>query len=189
MKVLFLVLCRKKFILQCIKVCINGKASHRTVIQRLESMTSTMNSQSYSLNSITSLCLLAASSYDGSVNIRGLDYKYHILYTRISCSGSGYPPWILKRDGLESSGQRLISSIAKTNKIKFFLGKKNIFKFSDFLKKMIFFSSDFRIFDNFFWVCLWIFFLRFFVFSVFFLYFFLFFWIFWIFLDFSIFFF
>ena len=33
----------------------------------------------------------------------------------VSCLG--YPPWILKRGGLESSGQRLISSIGKTKRI------------------------------------------------------------------------
>ena len=35
-------------------------------------------------------------------------------------SRSGYPTWILKQDGLESSGQRLISSIGKTKIIAFF---------------------------------------------------------------------
>ena len=35
-------------------------------------------------------------------------------------SQSGDPPWILKRAGLESSGQRLISSTVKTEGIAFF---------------------------------------------------------------------
>ena len=35
-------------------------------------------------------------------------------------SRSGYPSWILKWAGLESSGQRLISSIGKTKKKAFF---------------------------------------------------------------------
>ena len=54
-----------------------------------------------------------------------------ILGTRISVRLSGLlrpstsrsgdpPPWILKRARLESSGQRLISSIGKTKRIAFF---------------------------------------------------------------------
>ena len=61
-----------------------------------------------------------------------------ILDTRISSvllrpsSRSDYPPWILIRIGLESSGQRLISSIGKTKRIAFlllcfFFGKKKIY--------------------------------------------------------------
>ena len=42
-------------------------------------------------------------------------------------SRSGYPPWILKRGGVESSGRRLISSIGKTKRIAFFFCKKKIF--------------------------------------------------------------
>ena len=65
---------------------------------------------------------------------------YPILDTRIyvclsvCVSRSGYPSWILKRDGLESSVQRLISSIGKTKKIKqkswqrFFLDIFHIFE-------------------------------------------------------------
>ena len=43
---------------------------------------------------------------------------------------SCYPPWILKRGGLESSGQRIISSMGKTKRTAFFsfFGKKKIFK-------------------------------------------------------------
>ena len=37
------------------------------------------------------------------------------VYVCMSCSG--YPPWILKRGGLESSGRILISSNGKTKKI------------------------------------------------------------------------
>ena len=35
-------------------------------------------------------------------------------------SHSGYPPWILKQGGLDSFGQRLISSIGKTKRMAFF---------------------------------------------------------------------
>ena len=47
-------------------------------------------------------------------------------------SRSGYPPWNLKRGGLESSGQRLISSIGKTKRRALFFfnkQKKNLQKF------------------------------------------------------------
>ena len=69
-------------------------------------------------------------------------------------SRSGYPPWILNRGGLESSGQRPISSIGKTKRIAYYLffGKKHIFKIFWFLKKSDFswFFSDFlTIFDVF----------------------------------------
>ena len=57
-------------------------------------------------------------------------------------SRSGYPPWILKRGGLESSGQKLISSFGKTKRIAFlyfFFGKKKYFQnFQIFWKKVIF---------------------------------------------------
>ena len=57
-------------------------------------------------------------------------------------SGSGYPPRILKQAGLESSGQRLISSIGETKRIGFFSSsffvKKEIFA-----KCSVFFHSDF----------------------------------------------
>ena len=39
-------------------------------------------------------------------------------------SHSGDPPWILKQAGLESSGQRLISSIGKTKRIAFLFFRK-----------------------------------------------------------------
>ena len=86
----------------------------------------------------------------------------------VCMSRSGYPPWILKRGGLESSGRRLISSIGKTKRIAFFyffFWRKNIFsKFSDFLKKSDFFGffeifSDFRIFLPFFTIFGFLFFL------------------------------
>ena len=53
-------------------------------------------------------------------------------------SRSGYPPWILKRAGLESSGRRLISSIGKTKGIAF------CFVFS----KFFFFLKIFRFFEK-----------------------------------------
>ena len=70
------------------------------------------------------------------------------------------PPWILKRDGLESSGRRLITSIGKTKRIENFFGKIFLFfKIFWFLKKkkrdflrffQIFQILDFlTIFDNF----------------------------------------
>ena len=62
-------------------------------------------------------------------------------------SRSGYPPWIMKRGGLESSGQRLISSIGKTNRIEFFsVGKKKLKKK---IRKSDFFKRFFKIFWNF----------------------------------------
>ena len=62
---------------------------------------------------------------------------------------SRYPPWILKRGGLEKSGGRLISSNGKIKRIAllfcFFLDKKN-------LKIYIFNKSDFFLdFWRFFW--------------------------------------
>ena len=90
--------------------------------------------------------------------------------TATAVSRSGDPPWILKRAGLESSGQRLISSIGKTKGIAFpFFWQKerrkkkwyfeifwDFFRFSDFL----------TIFDNF-WI-FWVFFMDFWIFLGFF---------------------
>ena len=76
-----------------------------------------------------------------SQHIQMLIILYPILDTRISFirpapSRSGDPPWILKRGVLESSGQRLISSIGKTKRIaSLFFGKKNIFKIFKFLEE------------------------------------------------------
>ena len=73
---------------------------------------------------------------------------YPILDKRISGLSpprSGYPPWILKRGGLESSGRRLISPIGKKKENSiFFLRKKNIKKKSFFFVKSHFF--DFLVF-------------------------------------------
>ena len=54
-----------------------------------------------------------------------------------SLSGSGYPPWILKRAGLESSGQFASSEYWKTKRIAFFFSaKKNyIFEIFRFFEK------------------------------------------------------
>ena len=58
-----------------------------------------------------------------------LDARISFVRPFVCMSRSYYPPWILKRAGLESSGRRLISSIGKTKIIAFFfLAKKNIFK-------------------------------------------------------------
>ena len=61
---------------------------------------------------------------------------------------SGYTPWILKWVGLESSGQRLISSIGKTKRIAFCLGKKKYLKKIRFVKEKIIFVIflDFDVF-------------------------------------------
>ena len=55
-------------------------------------------------------------------------------------SRSGYPPWILKGAGQESSGQRLTSSNCKTMIIALFCGNKNYSDFLDFIR-----SFDFHI--------------------------------------------
>ena len=47
------------------------------------------------------------------------------VYVCMTCSG--YPHLILKWDGLESSGPRLISSNNKTKEKVFFSEKKNIY--------------------------------------------------------------
>ena len=69
---------------------------------------------------------------------------YPILDTRISfvllrpSVTLRVPPWILKRGWVESAGQRLISSIGKTERIAFlfnFFDKKNIFKIFQFFEK------------------------------------------------------
>ena len=65
------------------------------------------------------------------VPIVGKSYIRHedfLLLLRPPPSGSYYPPWILKRAGLESSGRRLISSIGKTKRIAFFFCQKKITK-------------------------------------------------------------
>ena len=48
-----------------------------------------------------------------------------------------YPVWFVKLVGLESSGQRLISSIGKTNRIDFFCEKTIVSNFSELLKKNV----------------------------------------------------
>ena len=64
-----------------------------------------------------------------------LNQKGGFPSVRMSCSG--YPPWILKRAGLESSGRRLISSIGKTKGIAiFFFWQKKYKKKKK--KKMLF---------------------------------------------------
>ena len=54
-------------------------------------------------------------------------------------SRSGYPPWIQKRAGLESSGRRLISSIGKTKGIAFFVFVENNLKINNNNRKKIIF--------------------------------------------------
>ena len=57
-----------------------------------------------------------------------LEKRSTVLLLLLLCmSRSGYPPWILKWGGLESSGQRLISSIGKTKRIGFFSAKTKYF--------------------------------------------------------------
>ena len=81
--------------------------------------------------------LLADLSY-----IRKGKYRPATTTPATAVSRSGYPPWILKRGGLESSGRRLISSIGKIKGLVFFFSffqGKNIFKsFRFFVKNMIF---------------------------------------------------
>ena len=113
-----------------------------------------------------------------SSNIRHKDFRPFVC----PLSRSGYPPWILKQAGLESSGRRLISSIGKTKKNAFFCfwQKKKYFQnFQIFWNIVIF--SDFRIVWPF--LTIFGFFGFFYEFLNFFGYF-GFFWIFWIFLDF-----
>ena len=80
-----------------------------------------------------------------------------ILDTRISIglssfvhvSRSRYPPWILKRGGLESSGKRLITLNSNTKIRAFFSQQLKIFSFQIFGKTVIlhdFFSDFFHIF-------------------------------------------
>ena len=86
----------------------------------------------------------------------------------VCMSRLGYPPWILKWGGVESSGQRLISSIDKTKIIAFFsfqqktkkiknvrLNKKDFFL--DFLNFFNFFGFFFFFFKLIFWVFYWFF--------------------------------
>ena len=61
-----------------------------------------------------------------------------------------HPPSILKRGGLKSSGQRLISSNSKTERIAFFQQKKNSFLIFTFKREVIF--GSFEIFSNFLFV-------------------------------------
>ena len=71
----------------------------------------------------------------------------------VLCEAQGTPPpWILKRDGLECSGQRLISSLAKLREHNFFVifflhfiflkEKKNIFMFDGQIFAVFFLSQD-----------------------------------------------
>ena len=50
-----------------------------------------------------------------------LTYAYAYGPSLIHNAQGTPPPWILKRGGLESSGQRLMASNGKTNRIAFFL--------------------------------------------------------------------
>ena len=100
----------------------------------------------FSVVFVTSLCICPAENIQTSAG------DHPILDTRISVrlsfrvSRSDHPPWILKGDGLESSGRRLISLIGKTKGIAFF---PNIF--SDFwtFQKVLTFSIFFL------WIFFW----------------------------------
>ena len=61
-----------------------------------------------------------------------------LILLLLLCHAHGTPPWILKRCGLEISGQRLISSSDKPKRIAFFI--YSIFKVFFFLnnKKILF---------------------------------------------------
>ena len=77
-------------------------------------------------------------------NIRKEKCRPATTTTPATVSRSGYPPWILKWSGLESSGRRLISSIGKTKRKGFFLGQKQYFKNFEIFWKKVFFL-DFQI--------------------------------------------
>ena len=82
-----------------------------------------------------------------------LNHRNSILDKRISvCSFVLYllllPPWILKQEGLESCGQRLISWMGKGERIQIFWFFEKSFYSWDFFR--IWFFSDFFIFLYFF---------------------------------------
>ena len=91
------------------------------------------NNQSYSQ-------LLLRTGWNGSGNVNPIS-DMRISFLRLSSvhlpsRSEDPPPWILKQAGLESSGQRLISSIGKTKRIAFFFRpKKNIFNIFRFFEK------------------------------------------------------
>ena len=99
-----------------------------------------------------------AKSKRSGKNMKNLYLYNQILDTRISVRLSSsvtprLPP--MKRGGLESSGQRLISSNGKTKEIAFFfffLRRKNIFLIFQFFEKSRFFwlFLDFFRFSDFF---------------------------------------
>ena len=98
-----------------------------------------------------------------------------LLLLLLFCHAQGTLPWILKWAGLESSGQRLISSISKTKRIAFLSCKQffSLWKFPDFfVEKKWFFEiyQDFLRFWDFsiFFVTYSNFFLGFYVFFLFF---------------------
>ena len=64
------------------------------------------------------------------------------------------PPWNLKWAGLESSGQRQISSVSKTMRKAFYFGKKILQRLSDFLRTVIFEIFGFLDFFLHFWCIL-----------------------------------
>ena len=102
--------------------------------------------------------------------LRFIESYYPILDTRIFIRTSdfvrhaqGTPPWILKRDGLESSGRRLISSNGKTKRITFLSSFSTTFFWLQLIIWYFFeVYPDFQIFWQFFIICwflgiLWIF--------------------------------
>ena len=79
---------------------------------------------------INSLLVLGDTLHSSGPSKNKLGNAYPILDTRISAlwlcvsmtlSRSGHSPWILKRDGLETSVQRPISINRKTKKISFYV--------------------------------------------------------------------
>ena len=93
-----------------------------------------------SSSSCLSPCPFCPSGLAGSTplhhqsNIRHDDFRASVRVSR-----SGYPPWILKRGGLESSGRIPSSLYWKTKRIAFiyFFRRKKIF-FKKNKKKMLF---------------------------------------------------
>ena len=73
-------------------------------------------------DSHTTLCQRAVCMVEWCSNVGTLVLL--LLLLLLCMSRSGDPPWILKWAGLESSGQRLISSTGKIKKIAFFFWQK-----------------------------------------------------------------
>ena len=115
-------------------------------------LTERWSNRCYSLLSINSgylMCLFFVCFFISGL-IQFFEKRNPILLL-LCMSRSGDPPWILKQDWLESSGQRLISSNGKTTRIAFCL--QNLFllfeNFILFEEKSVFFLDFFNLFHIF----------------------------------------